>query len=191
VARLRLVAGEGVGPAGSTPAPRGLLEELYRAHAAAVHARCRYLLRDAEAARDATQEVFVAALRALPEFRAAASPTTWLLRIATNHCLNLRRAARAAWPAELARLARDGRERGIQPEARELTRALLGAAPPEAREVAVLYFVDELTQAEIAVATALSLPTVRRRLRQFLAAARAALAQAFPDLELPAPEELP
>jgi SpoIID/LytB domain protein len=37
--------------------------------------------------------------------------------------------------------------------------------------VAVLYFVDELTQAEIAEATGRSLPTVRKRLREFLAAA--------------------
>ncbi|MBK9517453.1 MAG: sigma-70 family RNA polymerase sigma factor [Anaeromyxobacter sp.] len=164
---------------------------LYRRHAAAVLARCRYLLRDAEAARDATQDVFVAALRSLPEFRAAASPATWLTRIATNHCLNLRRAGQAAWPAELARLSRDRSERGIQPDARELVRALLGAAPAEAQEVAVLYFVDELTQAEVAEVAGLSLPTVRKRLRAFLSAARGALAEAFPDLALPDPEELP
>ena len=70
-------------------------------------------------------------------------------------------------------------------------RALLGAAAPEAQEIAVLYFVDELTQAEIAEATGRSLPTVRKRLREFLAAARGALAEALPDLVLPDPEELP
>ena len=70
-------------------------------------------------------------------------------------------------------------------------RALLGAAPAEAQEVAVLYFVDELTQAEVAEVAGLSLPTVRKRLRAFLSAARGALAEAFPDLALPDPEELP
>jgi RNA polymerase sigma-70 factor (ECF subfamily) len=194
VARLALIPGGRLGepepPARADP-PAGLLEELYRRHAAMVLARCRYLLQDGEAARDATQDVFVAALRSLPEFRAAASPTTWLIRIAINHCLNLRRAGRAAWPDELRRLTRERRERGIEPERRELVRALLGAAPAEAREVAVLYFVDELTQAEVAEATRLSLPTVRKRLRLFLAATRGALAEAFPDLTLPDPEELP
>lgn len=194
MARLAVIPGGRVGAAGPpSPAgpPAGLLEELYRRHAAMVLARCRYLLRDGEAARDATQDVFVAALRALPEFRASASPATWLTRIATNHCLNLRRAGQASWPAELARLSRDRRDRGIEPDARELVRALLGAAPDEAQEVAVLYFVDELTQAEVAEATGASLPTVRKRLRAFLAAARGALAEAFPDLSLPEPEELP
>jgi DNA-directed RNA polymerase specialized sigma24 family protein len=68
---------------------------------------------------------------------------------------------------------------------------LLGAAPAEAQEIAVLYFVDELTQAEIAAETGRSLPTVRKRLREFLAAARGALAEALPGIILPDPEELP
>jgi RNA polymerase sigma-70 factor (ECF subfamily) len=169
----------------------GLLEELYRRHAAAVLARCRYLLREEEAARDAAQDVFVRALRALPELEGAASPTAFLLRAATNHCLNVLRASRAAWRDEVARLARDRTERGIAPDARELVRALLGAASQEAQEIAVLYFVDELTQAEIAAETGRSLPTVRKRLREFLAAARGALAEAFPGITLPEPEELP
>ncbi|HEY7723807.1 MAG TPA: sigma-70 family RNA polymerase sigma factor [Anaeromyxobacteraceae bacterium] len=174
--------------ADAAPAPErgdGLLADLYRRHAAGVLARCRYLLRDEEAARDATQEVFARALRALAEFRGAASPTTWLLRIATHHCLNELRAARAGWREELRRLAEARSEEGPEPDRRELLRALLGAAGPEEQEMAVLYYVDELTQAEIAAATGRSLPTVRKRLRAFLAAARAALAQAHPGLALP------
>jgi RNA polymerase sigma factor (sigma-70 family) len=197
VTRLVAIAGGRSGPASGRPAApadgreQGLLEALYRRHAAAVHARCRYLLRDDDGARDATQDVFVRALRALPELEAAGSPTAFLLRMATNHCLNLQRASRASWREEVLRLGRERTERGIEPEARELVRALLGAATPEAQEIAVLYFVDELTQAEIAEATSRSLPTVRKRLREFLSAARGALAEALPDLVLPDPEELP
>jgi len=196
VARLTLLAGGRAGAIPgpsprSEPRPAGLLEDLYRRHAPGVLARCRYLLRDDDAARDATQDVFVRALRAGPELQAAASPTAWLLQVATRHCLNRLRAARAAWRGEFERLARDRRERGIEPDARELVRALLGTSPGEAQEIAVLYFVDDLTQAEIAEATGRSLPTVRKRLREFLAAARAALAEAFPGIALPDPEELP
>jgi RNA polymerase sigma factor (sigma-70 family) len=195
VARFAVIAGGRVGEVPGPPAAAdrgaGLLEELYRRHAAAVLGRCRYLLRDPEAARDAAQDVFVRALRALPELREAGSPTTWLLRIATHHCLNLLRGSRAAWRDEVARMARERSERGIEPDARELVRALLAAAPEEAQEVAVLYFVDELTQAEIAEATGRSLPTVRKRLREFLGAARGALAGAFPGIALPDPEALP
>jgi RNA polymerase sigma-70 factor (ECF subfamily) len=198
MARLAVIPGGRAGPAsgaaragaegGREP---GLLEDLYRRHAPAVYARCRYLLREDDAARDAAQEVFVRALRALPELRAAASPTAFLLRAATNHCLNVLRASRAAWREEVTRVALARTERGIEPDARELVRALLGAAAPEAQEVAVLYFVDELTQAEIAEATGRSVPTVRARLREFLGAARGALAEAMPGIVLPDPEELP
>lgn len=194
--RLVVIDGGRAGERAGPPTPqegrgRGLLEDLYLRHAAGVHARCRYLLRDDEAARDATQEVFARALQAREALAAAASPTAFLLRAATNHCLNLLRASRAAWRDEVSKMARDRGARGIEPDARELVRALLAAAPPEARETAVLYFVDELTQAEIAAETGRSLPTVRKRLREFLAAARGALAEAFPDVKLPDPEELP
>ena len=55
----------------------------------------------------------------------------------------------------------------------------------------MLTYVDELTQAEIAEQLGRSLPTVRKRLREFLSAARAALAEALPGLELPEEGDLP
>ena len=69
-------------------------------------------------------------------------------------------------------------------------RVLLAAAPEEAQEVAVMYFVDELTQTEIAQELSRSLPTVRKRLREFLECARAALKEALPDVMLPEGDEL-
>ena len=180
-----------VSPGPSDPSrERGLLAELYARHAAAVFGRCRWLLRDQEAAKDATQEVFAKALRALPVFREASSPTTWLLRIATHHCLNELRAGRALWREESVRLGELRRAQGVEPDRRELVRALLGCAEREEQEMAVMYYVDELTQAEIAEATGRSLPTVRKRLRGFLAATRGALAEAFPEIELPEEDEL-
>jgi RNA polymerase sigma-70 factor, ECF subfamily len=192
---LRLIEGgaadggrDGDKPAPSAPlrerAPDGLLRELYERHAPLVFARCRYLLRDEEQAKDAMQDVFVKALRALPEFRAQASPHTWLVKIATHHCLNQLRAQRAGWREELRRLAEGRSVETEPPERRELLRALLGAAGEEEQEVAVLTFVDELTQAEIAQVTGRSLPTVRKRLRDFLAAARAALREALPGVRI-------
>src|SRR5687768_7114070 len=70
---------------------------LYGRYGAQVGKRCRYLLRDPEAARDATQEVFVKVMKNLDEFRRDSSPLTWIIRIATNHCLNVIAAQRAGW----------------------------------------------------------------------------------------------
>ncbi len=173
---------------GLAPSPSGTVEELYHRYAPAVFGRCRYVLKDTEAARDATQEVFVKALHALPEFRAASSPVTWLLRIATHHCLNVLRAGRAAWREELGRMRQAGSTE-LVPEQRELIRALLGTVSLEVQEIAVLYYVDELTQEEIAQATGRSAPTVRKRLREFLTRARGALAEALPWVQLPEGDE--
>ena len=195
MADLRAIPGGKSAPPSAAPSglhDAGLLRDLYDRYAASVHSRCRYLLRDDEAARDATQEVFARALRALPEFRAAASPLTWVLRIATYHCLNLKRAERVATRERLRQLASppaDEASSGLA-DKRELVRALLSAAPPDSREIAILYYVDELTQQEIGDAVGLSLPTVRKRLRQFLGAARAALAEALPHLSLPEGDDL-
>lgn len=178
-------------PGPSAPAREGgLLEELYRRHAGAVYGRCRWLLRDEEAAKDATQEVFARAMKALPEFRGAASPSTWLLQIATHACLNELRAGRARWREEWARLADARRDEGLRPDRREILRAVLGEVGAEEQEMAVLYYADELTQAEIAELTGRSLPTVRKRLRAFLSTARALLAEALPELTFPE-EDLP
>ena len=184
---LRVIAG---GRAGIAPGPPGLLAELYEKYAPGVYARCRYLLTDEADAKDALQDVFVKALRALPEFREDASPSTWILRIATHHCLNLLRARRAAWREQLQALQKDRRHETEPPDRRELVRVLLATAPEEAQEVAVLYFVDELTQAEIGQATGRSLPTVRKRLREFLSCAREALREAMPGVLLPEGEDL-
>ena len=93
----------------------------------------------------------------------------------TNRCLNLLRARKALWREQLRAAQADRRQETEGPDRRELVRVLLAAAPEEAQEVAVLYFVDELTQAEIALEVGRSLPTVRKRLREFLACAREAL----------------
>jgi hypothetical protein len=72
-----------------------VLQELYTRYGGSVYGRCRYLLRDPMKAEDAMQDVFAKALTGMPGFRAEASPLTWLMTIATHHCLNLLRADRA------------------------------------------------------------------------------------------------
>jgi RNA polymerase sigma-70 factor, ECF subfamily len=181
--------GDGVGREHAPLRGPGLLRELFEQHGPAIFARCRYLLKDDEAAKDGLQDTFVKALRSLDEFRGQASLSTWLLRLATNHCLNVLRERKTGWRERFAELQAVRRNETETPDRRELLRALLSAAEPEAQEVAVMTYVDEMTQAEIGAALGRSLPTVRKRLREFLAAARAALREACPDIALPEAEE--
>lgn len=159
---------------GGKPDARQVLRELYERYGAAVRGRCRYVLKDPAEAEDAMHEVFARALTHLDRFRAEASPLTWLMQIATNHCLNLLRANRAAWRDEVQRMAKLAPVAAGGPvEGRDLVRALLAEFDPETQAAAIHYYVDEMTLDEVAAAIGRSVPTVRKRLADFATAARA------------------
>src|SRR5262245_10222092 len=68
-------------------------EVLVRRYSPRMLAVARRLLRNEEDARDAVQDAFLNAFRALPRFRADAKLSTWLYRIVTNAALMTVRAA--------------------------------------------------------------------------------------------------
>lgn len=149
---------------------RAWLRELYLKHGSAVHGRCRFLLRDGAAAEDAMQEVFARALVNERTFRAEASPLTWLLKIATHHCLNLLRSAGARWREEYATLqVARGEGHGGAPalEQRDLVRKSLAKFDLETQQAVIHYWVDELTLEEVAEVLGRSVPTIRKRLKAF------------------------
>jgi RNA polymerase sigma factor (sigma-70 family) len=155
---------------------RDALRLLYERYSAHVYGRCRFLLKDEDAARDAVQDVFLKAMDHGSGFRNEAQPSTWLIRIATNHCLNVLRMSHNKTRQAVA----DGKIEIAGPQAlwgedraerRELVRQLLSRVDDECAAVAIHYFVDEMTQEEIGAAVGRSLPTVRKRLREFLEAA--------------------
>jgi RNA polymerase sigma-70 factor (ECF subfamily) len=149
---------------------RALLRELYTKYGGSVYGRCRYLLKDATKAEDALQEVFARALIHMDAFRAEASPLTWLMKIATHHCLNQLRAERASWRRwfeveEAAHPEGDGGEQAL--ETRELVRSLLARVDVETQAAVVHYWVDGMTLEEVAAVLGRSVPTVRKRLERF------------------------
>jgi DNA-directed RNA polymerase specialized sigma24 family protein len=136
---------------------RELLTELYTKYGSRVYARCAYLLRDKEEARDAMHDVFIKVQHNLASFRGDASPITWMTRIATNHCLNK--------------------------DDQRLLRLALANVDPELAEIGIYYFVDEMTQHEICALVGLSAPTLRKRLRELISIAREEIKKVMPDAE--------
>jgi RNA polymerase sigma factor (sigma-70 family) len=148
----------------STPSD---LARFYARYGGAVFRRARRLLRSESGAEDACQEVFVRLWRARPDF-AAASPVTWLYRVTTNYCLN--------------QIRNDRRRRIGEQSASEATAAsfelslslLLRGLPESLHELALYYYVDQLSQAEIAPLLGVSQRTVSTRLRELGAALESA-----------------
>jgi RNA polymerase sigma-70 factor (ECF subfamily) len=156
---------------------RGRAAELYRQYGPTVYRRCLRLLKEPEAARDATQEVFVKLIRDMERLSERATVLPWIYRVATNHCLNLRRNATrrgddAALPdLELA----DSTEASQYPD-RALARQLLARFDESTQAVAVGVLVDGMEHEEVAAILGVSRRTVARRLERFLEVARRTLA---------------
>lgn len=152
------------------------IAELYRRYGAAVNRRCRYFLQNEQDALDATQEVFVKAMKNIERFRQDSSHLTWLIKIATNHCLNRIASNRAKWREKYKEFAKHKSEIEAddtgQLERAQMVKALLLQLDSQTAAIAVYYYVDEMTQQEIAESCDISLPTVRKRLKKFLRVAQ-------------------
>ena len=68
--------------------------ELYRIHYRRVLGLCRQLLRSTERAEDAAQEVFMRAHRGFASYDRIQPFAGWLLKIATNYCIDVMRRRR-------------------------------------------------------------------------------------------------
>lgn len=145
-----------------------VLRELYAKYGASVFGRCQYLLKDRSKAEDAMQDVFAKAISNYSGFRAEASPLTWLMKIATHHCLNALRAERT-WRSAFDSLRQPGAQVAHVPamEIREAVRHLLARFDLETQAAAIHYHIDEMTLEEVATVLNRSVPTIRKRLRHF------------------------
>jgi RNA polymerase sigma-70 factor (ECF subfamily) len=149
------------------------LTALYREYGQAIYWRCRDILRDEAAAEDATQETFLRVHRHLARAPDADEAGRWILRIATNYCLNAARDRRRApepmdeppdVPADvsLEQVLAD----------RDMVRRIVGRVDARLRAVAWAHFVDELDHVEAARMLGISRRTVANRIAAFEERAR-------------------
>jgi RNA polymerase sigma-70 factor (ECF subfamily) len=152
---------------------RSKAAELYRTYGPMVYRRCLRILKHPEAARDATQEVFVKLIRDMSKLEDRETVLPWMYRVATNHCLNSRRNAvrhgedLQAPPLELAASA--GTD--SYPD-RQLVQGILSRFDLATQSVAVGVLVDGMEQEEVAAVLGISRRTVARKLARFLEQAR-------------------
>lgn len=152
-------------------------DRLYRTYGPAVYRRCLRLLRNRDAALDATQDVFVKLVRDLAKVAGRGPILTWLYRVTTNHCLNTLRTAHFRGEDRLELdLAPPAEPPGDPSSDRLLARAVLRRFDEVTQAIAVAVLVDGMAHEEVAGLLGLSRRSVARKLERFLDGARAFLA---------------
>ncbi|GAB4573287.1 MAG: sigma-70 family RNA polymerase sigma factor [Anaerolineae bacterium] len=155
------------------------------------------MLGDPQEAEDAAQEAFLRAYANLDRYDIERSFKTWLLSIASNHCIDRLRKRRLTW------LSID-QEEGLAPhpalvsneptpeatfldnERSEAMQALLAELPPDYRAVVVMRYWYDMSYAEIAE----TLQTTESAIKSRLFRARQALARMLETPDLPAAQTM-
>ncbi|MDE2314711.1 MAG: sigma-70 family RNA polymerase sigma factor, partial [Elusimicrobia bacterium] len=154
--------------------------ELVKSHYPRVRGLCLSLLSNSSESEDAAQEIFLKAYRFLPQFKSDASFSTWIYRIASNHCLDvLRRQARhrtESLDAPIseendsvpARLRPDVSEPDSSAafENKDLVRRVLERLSPDHRVVLVLKETQGLSYLEMAEALECTVDAIKGRLKR-------------------------
>lgn len=130
--------------------PRPSLEALYVTHGPAVLRRARQLLGDEAEAQEVLHDVFTSLLQDPGQFAGTSSAMTFLYRMTTNAALG--RLRRRRTHARLLAANYGCRDEPSQPGPETLIelRTWLLSLPEELAQVAVYYYLDELTQEELA-----------------------------------------
>lgn len=168
-------------------------EQFVRQHQDRVYDFCVRMLADREEAFDLTQEIFISIHQNVERFRADAKLSTWVFRIARNHCLNrlkyLKRRGRGrsddyGEANELAITESLGGTAGPDQQLnrkreRDLVHRAIDALDEDQRSLVILRDVEGLSYEEIMEITELPEGTVKSRLHR----AREKLGQVLARLE--------
>ena len=156
---------------------RAAFEWIMRRYNRRLYRLARASLREASDAKDALQEAYLAAYRALGQFRGDSTLATWLSRIVLNECLTRRRRSRRrhnvvpmmsmdSHPESIRKVEDPGESpEGALARAQmhDILERQVNSLPHRLRVVFVLRSVEELTVEETAQALGLSEETVRTR----------------------------
>ena len=131
------------------------------------------MLGDPQEAEDAAQEVFFRAYRKLDSYDLGRKFSTWLLSIASHHCIDRLRRRRLTWhsiedenlPQDVMMSHEPGPERhALQNEREAQIQELLKTLSADYRTVVVLHYWYDLSYEEIAEATGSTVSAVKSRL---------------------------
>ena len=146
---------------------------MYQRYGALLSRRCLLLLRDPALADDAVQELLSVLLKRGEAYRNADSPYRWLCRAADRTCIDLlRRGKRLRAAVDIDDLDPVGIAPGMDPEARCAVVEALALLDDDQQSLAIMLFVDGLSQGEAAEELGVSRVTVNKRTQEIRAQLR-------------------
>ena len=142
------------------------VERLISEHGNYVLRLCRAIMSDPHLAEDAWQEAWIKVWKAYPKFRHDCSEKTWIARIAINTCRDMRR---RTWFRIFYRSVGDEplmRIPAPETESPGQVTESIGKLSPKYREVLTLFYLEDLSLAEISETINVGVNTVSTRLRR-------------------------
>lgn len=154
--------------------------EILGRYRGAIYNLCYRMTRNAEDARDLAQEVFIKVFSLLDRFDENYAFSSWLFRIATNHCIDHLRRNRLRFLSLDGATGQDGDEYELQlpssdpgPDAviqrkqmLERLAEVIDELPPHYRAITLLRHDQQLSYEEIAEILSLPLGTVKARIHR-------------------------
>lgn len=162
---------------------RRAFETLYQRSSAKLFAVCLRILQDKAEAEDAVQDAYVKIWRYAERYAASrARPTTWMVAIARNHCIDRLRTRRA--PAAALHAAEQVADAAMRPDqkamasdvAKRLVACIEGLGEADGRLIRIAYF-GGVTYKALAERDGTPLGTVKSRMRRALASLKECLGQ--------------
>ena len=136
---------------------RQSFDELVSRYRSRVYYLALSMLGSRDTAMDIAQDAFVQAYLSLRTLRSPQKFDAWLMTITRNLCLMQLRQSREITVPDLESVTREEPESNVMP--------FLDGLPEGTRSAALLYFVEEMKQTEIAETLGISLPAVKSRIR--------------------------
>ncbi|MXV51941.1 sigma-70 family RNA polymerase sigma factor [Pedobacter sp. HMF7647] len=139
-------------------------EDLYKQYSPQIFRVCLGYTNNRDQAKDLVQETFVSVWKSLPGFRNESHISTWIFRIATNHCLRAIEVAKRMPAAELPFDLTETQEESPEEKLTFLYQCIAGLQ--ETDRVIISLELEGLPQLSIAEIVGLSSGNVRVRIHR-------------------------
>jgi RNA polymerase sigma-70 factor (ECF subfamily) len=152
----------------TTVASEMALAHLYTKFSPAIYAHCRRFLQSPAAARDATQEAFIRVLARGVVLPREEEALRYLYRVSTNVCLNLLREQNVHSRAVPVLASNQSHVRSAESSHadREFVKEVMARCGEGGAQVAIMHYLDGMSQVEIAEILGITRRTVFNRLKK-------------------------